>query len=221
MNLNYDSILSDLKNARKTISTLRQERDLLRDHTLKLEENNKKLLKQLEKLNQENLKLRQILKSSELNSSKQEIKSQIEQISEDLDKFSKQMSKRIDFPLEKIVKSLENERFCYVISLINQEFLSFIRDSVQLDDNKSFSFNQNSSKELISHKKQVASFVSSDWEENDFDKLICESSALLESLDKQNVKMVSLAKNISRIADARKTHQVSKSMANLRVPEFC
>ena len=221
MNLNYDSILSDLKNARKTISTLRQERDLLRDHTLKLEENNKKLLKQLEKLNQENLKYRQIFKPSEQNLSKQEIKSQIEQINEELNKFSLRMSKKVDFPLEKIIKYLENERFCYVTTLINQEFLSFIKDSTQIDENKSFSFNQNSSKELISHKKQVASFVSSDCEENDFDKLICESSALLESLDKQNVKMVNLAKNISRIADARKTHQVSKSMANLRVPEFC
>lgn len=221
MNLNYDSILIDLKNARKTISNLRQERDLLNDQTLKLEENNKRISKQLEKLNLENLKLKQILKSSEQNSSKQEIQSQLHQISQELEKFSKHKSKKFDFPLEKIFKNLENERFCFVMSLVNQEFLSFIRDSNQLEDNKSFSFNQNSSKEFISHKKQVASFVSSDWEDNDYDKLICESSALLESLDKQNLRMTNLAKNISRIADASKTHKVSKSMANLRVPEFC
>lgn len=221
MNLNYDSILIDLKNARKTISNLRQERDLLKDQTLKLEENNKRISKQLEKLNLENLKLKQILKSSEQNSSKQEIQSQLHQISEEIEKFSKHKSKKFDFPLEKILKNLENERFCFVMSLVNQEFLSFIRDSNQLEDNKSFSFNQNSSKEFISHKKQVASFVSSDWEDNDYDKLICESSALLESLDKQNLRMTNLAKNISRIADASKTHKVSKSMANLRVPEFC
>ena len=221
MNLNYDLILNDLKNARKTISNLKQERDLIKDQILKLEEKNKKFANQLEKFNLENLKLRQILKSSEQNTSKQEIQIQLQQISEELDKFSKQKSKKIDFPLDRILKNLENERFCFVMSLVNQEFMRFIRDCNQLDDNQSFSFNQNSSKEFISHKKQSGSFISLEFEDNDYDKLICETSALLDSLDKQNLRMNNLAKNITRIADTSKTHKVSKSMANLKVPEFC
>jgi len=48
MNLNYDSILIDLKKAKSTILSLRQERDHLKDTCLQNEKTNRTLKKQLQ-----------------------------------------------------------------------------------------------------------------------------------------------------------------------------
>jgi hypothetical protein len=219
MNLNYESILSDLKNAKKTIASLRQERDDLKEISLKLEEKYKKISKQLEKTLVENSKLKQILKNFEFEPSKIEIFSILEKISEEIEKFHKNKQKKTQFSLEKVKKGLENERFWLSMSLFGQEFLNFVQDLNGLEDLKNFSFNQNLSKDFTSHQKQVASFGSFDLDE-DYDGLVNESCLMIDALERQNVKISNLTKNISRISDERISHRVSRSMANLRVPEF-
>lgn len=209
MNLNYDSILIDLKKAKSTILSLRQERDHLKDTCLQLEKTNRILKNQLQDYN--TLKER-------LHQSKQEpidpnTSSKFSEISNELQKKLKFQHNYLFFPEKKIKEGLECERYTLVIQMLTDFILEYVKRTYELQEDTKSSENGRKNR-----------FMSTDTfgeiEESEYNKLINESCSLLETLEKQNNRISDISRNITKVVETEQGHRSSRSVANLKFPEY-
>lgn len=216
MNLNYDPILSDLKKAKSTILSLRQERDLLKDTCLELEQKNKKLKKKLEIFQQEYNTLKEKLNYSKCEPLTNSLISKYSEISKELEKSLKNKQIHLFFPDKKIIESLESGKLTLTIKILTEFLHEFVKKNSEIEEN--------SVKYEVFDDKRRARLMSCETfgevDESEYCRLINESCSLLETLDKQNSRISTISKNITKVVQNDQGHKSSRSLANIKISEY-
>lgn len=192
--MNYEEILEDLKNARKTIAGLRNERDLLRAKLVALEKSGKKNTEIVENTQKNNgLDRKSIgLAMEKLNDCFESVLFQSEFYE------SKQ----------KVMKSLKNQEYVNVILWICDVLEEISKENLKSDS-------EDCPKEVVRDKGEL------DFSNKDYKELIGESKGLIENLDRQYLRISGISKNLMQLIENNGLHKKSShSMADLRVPNF-
>lgn len=202
MKLNYEEIVVDLKKAKESILSLRKEREALKNSIDVLEKSEFELKTKIKALIEENdqLKLQQLGRQGQ---NLDEAIFRSSTLYAKLEKIEKQNP--FQFSLENFYEMVKQKNYSSVIS--------------QLADLTLRSLESNSPSPKSSKIHMMKTKESDDLEEQDFVRLVNESSDLLEVLEKQNERISEIGKNISRTF-LGSLHKTSHSMANLRVPDL-
>ena len=209
MNLNYDSILIDLKKAKSTILSLRQERDHLKDTCLQLEKTNRTLKKQLQDYNA----LKEHLIQSKQEAIDSNISRKFAELSNELQKTIKSQHFHVFFPEKKIREGLECEKYAVVVQILTDFVLEYMRKTNEIQEDTRISENSR-------RNRLMSSETLGEIEESEYYRLINESCSLIETLDKQNNRISDISRNITNVVETEKKHSSSRSAANIRVPEY-
>lgn len=216
MNLNYDFILTDLKKAKSTILSLRQERDLLKDTCLELEQINKNLKKKLEIGQQECNVLKERLNYSKFEHLSNNLISKYSEISKEVEKIFKKKQTQLFFPDKKIIESLESGKFTLTIKILTEFLYEFVKKNSEIEEN-SMRF------EALEEKRRarlMSCETFGEIEGSEFCRLINESCSLLDTLDKQNSRISTISKNITKVVQNEQGHKSSRSLANIKLSEY-
>ena len=198
MKLNYEEILTDLKKAKDSILSLRKERDILKDSLKFYEKSETELKSKIKILQEENDRLKSPLFGKQTQSQNEflikssSLYTKLEKL-EELNPFQ--------FSLQNFIELVKQKNYQSAISQLVDIVFSTLESKIP---------STKSSKFLTSKKGEFT-------QDQDFIKLINESSDLLQVLEKQNNKISEIGKNIS---NKLPHHKTSYSMANLRVPDF-
>lgn len=230
MSLKFEDIVEDLKKAKYSISALRKERDHLKDTILSLEESQRESLSRQKSLIEENKLLRSKLSTSIPSSLKEEVCIKISQL---FHKFTSYEHSKISYDSfltsSNLVNLIQKNQFLLASSHLCDILLKICPyDSAQKTMHRhertmSKSYKTQDFYTQRSLEKSYAdSIVRSEPSlplDSDYSKLFNESTALIKLLEKQNYRIGEISKNFTSLV-GNKTHKISKSMANLRVPEF-
>ena len=216
----YDEIVNDLKKATETISSLRKERDYLKDVILKLEKNQDEYNKKLKILNEENKVLRaKILEKNEKKEDQEIAKNSIIKLYthiKNIQDFNKQY--RLKDSFEELFQFIKIGKYFTVIVKLCQIFVDFcpkVDEKPGLEKKKKKSLTlksfQNSPK---STKSNTDGFLQS----SENNKLLIESTQLLETLDQQNSRISNISKKITELMVKSPYHRHTRSQVDLKVP---
>jgi FtsZ-binding cell division protein ZapB len=193
----YDGLVADLKKAKESISSLRQERDGLKQQNLELDSLCTSLKRSLSALQEENSSLKSNLSKSAYSSGP--LISKLTEACQAVNNFaSDKFWFNKNFQTEEIVLMLQDNKIERLVTIFCDLVVDIAKGGGKMEENKG--------------KEKV--------EEEDYWKLVEESEELIEKMKVQNGRIAGFSRNIEKLIAIDTFHKTTRSVASLRVPEF-
>ena len=212
-NMNYNEILQDLKTAKNTISSLRNERDYLKLSLLKLQKSETDLHRTIKILSEENheLKLRH-LKSKCLSENKKVIAS----MTDILDSLFISTEGCMNYyNKEHILKLILDEQYIQAIICLCKAFTE-MNDKAIRKSSKIMNKSINETRSNV-YKPVDTELIQEEYIKLQCEKLLSESSTLLDTLDIQTSKISNLSAKLTNLIENNSGHRKnSQSMIGFR-----